>query len=125
MYQSLCYVWNCNSEQGRDNKCSYPIDIRVAENKCWKSWHSRQSGRHWSIRSSLSLCPGVTWREASHHSELTNLALWHHKGSGILVVVFGEATRGYYIQQRRNLWVQKSRNRDHSACWGSDRDHHA
>lgn len=55
MYQSLCYVWNCNRDQCRDNECSYPMDIRVAESKFWKSWCSKQSGRHWSISSSLSL----------------------------------------------------------------------
>lgn len=33
MFQSLCYVWNCNSEQGRDNESSYPMNIRVIESK--------------------------------------------------------------------------------------------
>lgn len=38
------------------------------------------------------------------------MALWHHEGSEILVVLSREARRRDYIQQSRNLWSQKSGN---------------
>lgn len=81
----------------------------------------KKSGVHWNINSSLSPWPGVRCRVPPL---IWSWPLWHQEDSGILVVLPGEARKRFYIQESRNLWVQKSRNRDHSACWGNGRDHH-
>lgn len=46
-----------------------------------------------------------------HHLELTTVALWHHEGSGALVVPSRKERGGDYIRKSRNFCAHKSRNK--------------